>query len=449
MADVVLTQRVDDAGLAGRVTVSSCGTGDWHVGQPMDQRAAATLVAADYDPSQHRARQFDATWLEANDLVLAMDDTNLDDVRRADPQVVAGPASGCSATSTRSSPVATYRTRTTVGKQGFEEVLAMVERTCAALVAALQQTPASSIGPGRLVTRQPVARPARRGAARLLRGRDRPGGRRRHLHRDQAPALRRHHRDHEDPLAPAGRLLRLRGGRAALAGRGRRRRAGARGARRRRGVPDPALGRARQGLGRRRGRRSGRRSRPPTRPAHRRRTAATADGFISKLPLPNTPCDSWAEFYAVRRVLPYLKLARDRGAVSEDEAGAGRGRHRQADRAAARGAAGPPARRPLERQRAVGPGEPGLDDRPGGVRRPPRARPGDARAVRHAAPAAGARGLPGARPRWPRAGRSASRCTSSSRCWCTPRCSAAATAPAPPTPRLRPLRSDVQLPARL
>ncbi len=46
-----------------------------------------------------------------------------------------------------------------------------------------------------------------------------------------------------------------------------------------------------------------------------------SDGFISKLPLPNTPCDSWAEFYAVRRVLPYLKLARDRGAASEAEAG--------------------------------------------------------------------------------------------------------------------------------
>jgi fructosamine-3-kinase len=48
---------------------------------------------------------------------------------------------------------------------------------------------------------------------------------------------------------------------------------------------------------------------------------AEADGFIGKLPLPNNPCDSWAEFYAVRRVLPYLKLARDRGAVTEVEAG--------------------------------------------------------------------------------------------------------------------------------
>ncbi|WP_182524975.1 fructosamine kinase family protein [Nocardioides dongkuii] len=44
------------------------------------------------------------------------------------------------------------------------------------------------------------------------------------------------------------------------------------------------------------------------------------DGFIARLPLPNRPAPSWAEFYAVRRVLPYLKLARDREAVTEREA---------------------------------------------------------------------------------------------------------------------------------
>ncbi len=44
------------------------------------------------------------------------------------------------------------------------------------------------------------------------------------------------------------------------------------------------------------------------------------DGFIARLPLPNRPADTWAEFYAVRRVLPYLKLARDRDAVTDDEA---------------------------------------------------------------------------------------------------------------------------------
>ncbi|MBD8868150.1 fructosamine kinase family protein [Nocardioides donggukensis] len=46
---------------------------------------------------------------------------------------------------------------------------------------------------------------------------------------------------------------------------------------------------------------------------------AERDGFIGRLPLPNAPADTWAEFYATRRVLPYLHLARDRGAVSEPE----------------------------------------------------------------------------------------------------------------------------------
>ncbi|HYH35046.1 MAG TPA: fructosamine kinase family protein [Nocardioides sp.] len=49
---------------------------------------------------------------------------------------------------------------------------------------------------------------------------------------------------------------------------------------------------------------------------------AEHDGFIGRLPLPNRPAPGWAEFYATRRVLPYLKLARDRGAASADDAAA-------------------------------------------------------------------------------------------------------------------------------
>ncbi|WP_254052175.1 hypothetical protein [Aeromicrobium sp. A1-2] len=40
MAHVVLEDRLERAGLADRVSVASAGTGDWHVGQPMDRRAA-------------------------------------------------------------------------------------------------------------------------------------------------------------------------------------------------------------------------------------------------------------------------------------------------------------------------------------------------------------------------------------------------------------------------
>lgn len=44
------------------------------------------------------------------------------------------------------------------------------------------------------------------------------------------------------------------------------------------------------------------------------------EGFIGKLPLPNRTAPTWAEFYATRRVLPYLKLARDRGAATDEDA---------------------------------------------------------------------------------------------------------------------------------
>jgi fructosamine-3-kinase len=46
------------------------------------------------------------------------------------------------------------------------------------------------------------------------------------------------------------------------------------------------------------------------------------DGFIGQLPLPNQTAAGWPEFYAVRRVLPYLKLARDRDHIGTDDAAA-------------------------------------------------------------------------------------------------------------------------------
>jgi len=138
MADVVLSEHVERAGLAGTVTVASCGTGDWHTGQPMDDRAAATLAAAGFDPTRHRARLFDRGWLDRNDLVLAMDEQNLADVR-------------ADADADHEGRVRLFRDFDPVGTggevpdpyyggaAGFEEVLAMVERTSAALVSALQR----------------------------------------------------------------------------------------------------------------------------------------------------------------------------------------------------------------------------------------------------------------------------------------------------------------------
>jgi protein-tyrosine phosphatase len=141
MADVVLTTRLARAGLADRVEVTSSGTGGWHVGQPMDERAGATLTGAGYDASRHRAQQFAASWLDDRDLVLAMDASNLADVRAARAGADDGPDEG---------RVRLFRDFDPVdpgsevpdpyygGDAGFEEVLAMVERTADALVAALR-----------------------------------------------------------------------------------------------------------------------------------------------------------------------------------------------------------------------------------------------------------------------------------------------------------------------
>ena len=81
MADVVLRAELDRAGLAGLVEVDSAGTGDWHVGEPMDGQAEAELARHGYDGSAHRARQIQPSWLGQCDLVLAMDRSNLADLR--------------------------------------------------------------------------------------------------------------------------------------------------------------------------------------------------------------------------------------------------------------------------------------------------------------------------------------------------------------------------------
>ncbi len=135
MADVVLRSKLAREHLDGAVVVTSSGTGDWHVGEGMDRRAASTLAAVGYDPSTHCAEHFDATWFDRHDLILTMDSMNYDDVcallldgaerdrirmfRAFDP--LAG--------DDLEVPDPWYG-----GSQGFQDVLAIVERTTGELL---------------------------------------------------------------------------------------------------------------------------------------------------------------------------------------------------------------------------------------------------------------------------------------------------------------------------
>jgi protein-tyrosine phosphatase len=133
MAHVVLEARLAEAGLGDRVSVSSSGTGDWHVGHPMDRRAAATLTTAGYDATRHRARQ----WAGHDaDLVLVMDAQNLADVVST-------------SSTTERDRIMLFREFDSAepgsdvpdpyygGDSGFVEVLAMVERTASAIATRL------------------------------------------------------------------------------------------------------------------------------------------------------------------------------------------------------------------------------------------------------------------------------------------------------------------------
>jgi protein-tyrosine phosphatase len=139
MADVVLSDRIDAAGLGDRVEVVSAGTGGWHVGGPMDRRAAALLTMHGYDASRHVAQQFGPEWFGDTDLVLAMDAENYADI-------VAQSAAGGPGATVRMfrdfDPRADEHDRDVPdpyfgGDDGFAEVLAMVERTADVLVAEL------------------------------------------------------------------------------------------------------------------------------------------------------------------------------------------------------------------------------------------------------------------------------------------------------------------------
>jgi protein-tyrosine phosphatase len=81
MAERVLAAELQNAGLAGRVVVDSAGTGDWHLGEPMDSRARAELTRRGHDGSGHEARQIQPGWLDDYDLLLAMDRSNLAGLR--------------------------------------------------------------------------------------------------------------------------------------------------------------------------------------------------------------------------------------------------------------------------------------------------------------------------------------------------------------------------------
>ncbi len=133
----VLLKRIADKGFGHAITVDSAGTGDWHIGAAPDPRSARAAANRGYDLSALRARQVQAADFEKFDLILAMDRTNLRDLRTLCPPRFKSKLKlfldyGSSEHDAVPDPYYS-------GEQGFELVLDLVEDACEQLLAALQQ----------------------------------------------------------------------------------------------------------------------------------------------------------------------------------------------------------------------------------------------------------------------------------------------------------------------
>ena len=79
LAEAALRAELAGSGLDARV--DSAGTGDWHIGHPPDPRAIAEARRHGHDISRYRARQVDPDDFRLFDLIVALDRSNLDDLR--------------------------------------------------------------------------------------------------------------------------------------------------------------------------------------------------------------------------------------------------------------------------------------------------------------------------------------------------------------------------------
>lgn len=79
-AEVIFTAAAQNAGIADRVKIDSCGTASYHIGQKPDRRMLAALEETGYAYGGHRARQFRRADFTDFDLIIPQDESNRSDI---------------------------------------------------------------------------------------------------------------------------------------------------------------------------------------------------------------------------------------------------------------------------------------------------------------------------------------------------------------------------------
>ncbi|WP_129778807.1 low molecular weight protein-tyrosine-phosphatase [Peristeroidobacter soli] len=123
-----------------QIEIDSAGTHDFHVGSPPDSRSIAAARRRGIDLSSLRARMVTAEDFALYDLILAMDEENLRELRRRAPAVhherIRLMMEFAPDAPSRFVPDPYYG-----GAQGFEDVLDLLEEAAQGLLAELRSMP--------------------------------------------------------------------------------------------------------------------------------------------------------------------------------------------------------------------------------------------------------------------------------------------------------------------
>lgn len=139
MADGVFAHMVKEAGLADKIQVDSAGTSGWHVGE-IAHRGTLNVMKKHDIPYNGRARQFISKDSERFNYILAMDRSNLADIKRligdttdAEVAMFLSYANKAGSTNTVEVPDPYYDGR-------FDEVYELVEKGSKALLDHIRKT---------------------------------------------------------------------------------------------------------------------------------------------------------------------------------------------------------------------------------------------------------------------------------------------------------------------
>ena len=136
-AEGVFSQVLEAQGMQDKVTVDSCGIGDWHIGKSPDARAQQAASRRGIDISHLRARQLCREDFARFDYILAMDHDNLDAIQAMQPADYAGES--CLFLAFAGQPDSAVPDPYYGGEEGFEDVLNLIETASQGLVTPLRQ----------------------------------------------------------------------------------------------------------------------------------------------------------------------------------------------------------------------------------------------------------------------------------------------------------------------